>query len=197
MLRYEEKPCHFAGTSIDVVDYFVHFETVSFWNGWSEIEKACQLIINMRGEAQTILRFLSDSQKKDFDYLKNLLVQKFNPKERVAYFKVELQRCCKQERESVSKFGNRLKKLAFKAYEDSFHDLDVYIVDLFISKLDTDMGKFIQFKHPASLDIAISFALEFETVNSDSIEQKVDVPDGKVKGLDSDDINIVLAHIVK
>ena len=90
MIRFEQQPCTFDGVSTNVQDYFVHFEAVSTWNNWSPAEMACQLIINLRGEAQTILRFLKQNQLQDFQYLKNSLFQRFNPKERTAYFKFEL-----------------------------------------------------------------------------------------------------------
>ena len=173
MLRYEEKPCLFDGKSINVFDYFVHFETVSHWNQWTVEEMACQLIINLRGEAQTILRFLQKQQLTNYDYLKNLLKQRFNPKEREAYFKIELKTCKLKERETISEFGQRFKSLAYNAYPDNYFGLEMYFTDLFISVLDVDMAKFVTFKHPCSLDDAISLALEYETfgvVNGDRQE---------------------------
>ena len=163
MIRFEEKPCTFDGVSVDVCDYFVQFETVSLWNKWTKFEMACQLVMNLRGEAQTVLRFLSTSQLQSFDILKQILKQRFNPIEREAFFKVELKTCQIKENESIFEFGQRFKVLAYKAYPDNYFDLDLYFTDLFIASLNSEMAKFVVFKHPSSLDEAISLALEYET----------------------------------
>ncbi|VDI55831.1 Hypothetical predicted protein [Mytilus galloprovincialis] len=166
MIRFEEKPCLFDGISIDITDYFVHFQTVSLWNQWNEFEMACQLIMNsVRGDAQTILRFLKRPQLYDYYCLKNVLIQRFNPKERVAYFKFQLRVCSLKENETISEFGQRFKILAHKAYLDNFSDLDEYFTDLFTSCLNIEMAKFVTFKHPHSLDEALLLAIEYEAVH--------------------------------
>ena len=174
MIRFEEKPCLFDGISIDITDYFVHFETVSLWNQWNEFEMACQLIMNLRGDAQTILRFLKRPQLYDYDCLKNVLIQRFNPKERVAYFKFQLRVCSLKENETISDFGQRFKILAHKAYPDNFSDLDSYFTDLFTSCLNIEMAKFVTFKHPHSLDEALSLAIEYEAVHFSGDREIID-----------------------
>ena len=181
MIRFEQQPCTFDGVSTDVHDYFVHFEAVSLWNKWSPDEMACQLVINLRGEAQTILRFLKRNQLKDFDYLKCLLLQRFNPKERHAYFKFELKMCEVKPGENMIDFGQRFKILCHKAHPDSFHKLDSYryFTDLFISSLDKEMARFVYFKFPKSLDEAISFAVEYESFVMANSEVQFEKPESE------------------
>ena len=124
---------------------------------------ACQLIINLRGEAQTLLRFLKPNQLSDFEYLKNLLFQRFNPQERAAYFKFELKTCSVKSNENMVDFGHRFKTLCHKAHPDIFHELDSYFIDLFVTSLEKEMSKFVYFKHPKSLDETINFAVEYES----------------------------------
>ncbi|VDI15004.1 Hypothetical predicted protein [Mytilus galloprovincialis] len=180
MIRFEEKPCLFDGISIDITDYFVHFETVSLWNQKNEFEMACQLIMNLRGDALTILRFLKRPQLYDYDCLKNVLIQRFNPKERVAYFKFQLRVCSLKENETISEFGQRFKILAHKAYPDNFSDFDSYFTDLFTSCLNIDMAKFVTFKHPHSLDEALSLAFEYEAVHFSGDPETTDESESSV-----------------
>ena len=179
MIRFEQQPCTFDGVSTNVHDYFIHFEAVSSWNNWSMSEMACQLIINLRGEAQTLLRFLKQNQLKDFEYLKNLLFQRFNPQERSAYFKFELKTCSVRLNENMIDFGHRFKTLCHKAHPDLFHELDSYFIDLFVTSLEKEMSKFVHFNHPKSLDEAIRFAVEFESFSLANGEIKFDQCEAK------------------
>ena len=47
-------PDKFDGRAVEWRDYIVHFEQVSTWNGWSDSEKAQQLVISLRGQAQKL-----------------------------------------------------------------------------------------------------------------------------------------------
>lgn len=63
---------------------------------------------------------------------KQIVGSKVNPKEREAYFKIELTNCTKKESENIFEFGQRFKILAHKAYLESYLDLNLYFVDLLI-----------------------------------------------------------------
>ena len=43
----------------DFKDYILHFEQVAIWNKWSDTEKAQQLVMCLRGQAQNILSDLT------------------------------------------------------------------------------------------------------------------------------------------
>ena len=145
----------------------------------NEFEMACQLIMNLRGDAQTILRFLKRPQLCDYDCLKNVLIQRFNPYERVVYFKFQLRVCSLKKNETISDFGQRFKMLAHKAYPDNFSDLDSYFTDLVTSCLNIEMAKFVTFKHLHSLDEALSLAIEYEAVQF-SVPETIDESESSV-----------------
>lgn len=162
-VKFEQKPQTFDGIEIDVQDYFVQFEAVSQWNHWSELEKASQLVISLRGEARTILRLLTQAQLESYFFLKNLLLQRFNPKERIAFHKFQLRNCQILANESMVEFGHRFKLLGHRAYPNNFHEMQPYFLHIYECCLEAEMAKFVHFKHPQSLDHAISLAIEFES----------------------------------
>ena len=167
MIRFEEKPSIYDGVSCDLEDYFIQFENVAAWNGWSDSEKACQLVINLRGEAQSVLKYLKKEQLADYSSLKELLFLYFKPRERCVYFKSELQKCKQNEGEPVSEFYLRFSKLCQNAYLDLFHSCQDYFIDLFLSGLRSlDMKKHVYLKNPKSLEKAFSLAVEFESIVS-------------------------------
>lgn len=51
----EKEPEKFDGRSIDWQDYIISFEQVADWNGWNERERAQQLIMSLKGNAQKLL----------------------------------------------------------------------------------------------------------------------------------------------
>ncbi|VDI43252.1 Hypothetical predicted protein [Mytilus galloprovincialis] len=124
---------------------------------------ALQLVINLREEARTILRLLTPVQLQSYSFLKRLLMQRFNPKERILFNKFQLKNCTILQDESVFDFGHRLKLLCHRAYPDNFHSMEPFGMDIFIDKLEKEMGEFVRFKHPATFDDAIFLATEFES----------------------------------
>ncbi|VDI40757.1 Hypothetical predicted protein [Mytilus galloprovincialis] len=165
MIKFEQKPCTFDGVSADVQDYFIQFEAVSLWNNWNFSEMALQLVINLREEARTILPLLTPTQLQSYDFLKSLLMKRFNPKERIAFLKFQLNSCTILQDESVFDFGHGFKLLCHRAYPDHFHSMQSYFMDLFIGKLEKEMGKFVHFKYPATFDDVIFLGTEFESFN--------------------------------
>ena len=61
MKQKPKEPQTYDGTS-DFKDYILHFEQVAIWNKWSDIEKAQQLVMCLRGQAQNILSDLTLGQ---------------------------------------------------------------------------------------------------------------------------------------
>ena len=89
MTWWEKEPEKFDGKAIDWKDYIVHFEKTAAWNQWSEIEKAQQLSMSLRGVPQKLLGDLSPEVTNDYTKLKDTLAQRFNPKERVTAYRCE------------------------------------------------------------------------------------------------------------
>lgn len=162
--RNEMKPPKFDG-SCEIKEFFVQFDQVARWNGWTVGECASQLIMSLQGPARQILNEISMSNTHDFYILKETLENRFSPRERVSSYKVEFKTKRRQTGESVADFGHSLRRLAIKAYPNcSFASLETHVIDQFIYGIgDIDLRKHVQFNHPSTIDKAIALAVEYES----------------------------------
>ena len=161
--RKPKEPQTFDGTS-DFQDYIIHFEQVAIWNKWNEHEKAQQLAMCLRGQAQKILSDLTLGQMNRYSEVRAAIERRFNPPGRETAYKCEMRNKRLQQSESVSQFGYSLRRLSSLAYPDMTRDArEVYAIDQFINGLTShEMKKHVQFHHPKTLDEAITFAVEYE-----------------------------------
>ena len=170
MERKPKEPQTYDGTS-DFKDYILHFEQVAIWNKWSDIEKAQQLVMCLRGQAQTILPDLTFDQMNKYSEVRAAVERRFDPPGREAAYKRELRDKRLHQSESISQYGYSIRHLVTLAYPEMPRDArDVFATDHFIHGLSSnDMKKHVHFKHPKTLDEAITLAVEYEAFES-SIE---------------------------
>lgn len=175
--RKEKQPDTFDGKSSDWQDYIIHFEQVSSWNGWTESEKAQQLSMSLRGAAQKLLSNLSDRQFSDYKAVKQVLTQRFNPKERSIAYRCEFRNRKQGKNESSSDYGYQLRRLALLAYpETPYSALELQVVDQFVNGLNTfALRKKVTFSHPHTLEQAISSAVEYEALVGSGPRKPVDM----------------------
>jgi hypothetical protein len=162
--RKEMKTPTFDG-SCEISEFFMQFDEVARWNGWTMRECASQLITSLKGTARQILSEISPTITDDFYALKETLRARYNPRERESAYKVEFKTKRRQIGQSVSDYGHALRRLAIKAYPNcAFGSLETHIIDQFIYGLgDVDLRKHVQFNHPSTIDKAIALAVEYES----------------------------------
>ncbi len=162
--RREKEPSEFDGVKSDWADYIIHFERVATWNNWNLSEKAIQLVMSLRGQAQRLITDLSADQLDNYDTLKDFLSRRYNPAERESAYRCEFRCRRRGKTENAPDFGYALRRLAGRAYPNTSMDArEEIIVDHFINGLgNLEIKRHVQFNHPRSLDQAISFAVEFE-----------------------------------
>ncbi len=155
------RPDCFDGASCDWQDFIVHFEQVSAWNRWTNVEKAQQLTMCLRGTAQTLLSNLTIGQLNDFNAVKNALGQRFNQRGRNLAFRSEFRNRIQGKDESITEFGYKLRRLGLLAYpEASYTSLEPHLIDQFLNGLTSfNMRKHVSFSHPITLDDAMSHAV--------------------------------------
>ena len=73
------KPQMFNGNDWDVTNYFIHFETVCNWNGFDSSQRAQMLIMRLTGDAQKVISTLTSEQRLDYEKMKSVLMQRYNP----------------------------------------------------------------------------------------------------------------------
>lgn len=111
----EKEPEKFDGISTDWQDYIISFEQVADWNNWNERERAQQLIMCLKGNAQKLLSECTQTDLQNYQRLKNVLGRRFNPVEREVAFRCEFKSRKREKNESAAEFGYALRRLALKA----------------------------------------------------------------------------------
>ncbi len=164
--RRERLPEHFNGLEIKWSDYLAQFNIIASWNGWSNSDKAMNLIMSLRGQAREMVGGLPPHVVQDFHLLTDAIGRRFDPAERAVSHRCEFQNRKRKPSESASDFAYDLRKIAVRAFsEHSNTDREDRCLDQFMIGLgDLDMRKHIQFKHPQNFDEAISHAIEYEAV---------------------------------
>ena len=168
--RKQREPDKFDGKTLEWPDYYKHFETVAVWNGWSDSEKAMQLIMSLRGEALRILSDITPGAESNYIALVDELNRTYNPAERQTAWKLEFRNRMRKTNESVTEYALALKRLASKAFCNMASDvLEQWVMDQFgIGLGNLELRRHVQFGHPRTLNEAISLAVEYEAFEPSS-----------------------------
>ena len=164
--RKEKEPDKFDGRNVEWRDYIVHFEQVSAWNTWSDIEKAQQLAMSLRGQAQKLLGELKQGEIHKYEDLKKILSQRYDPQERSVAYRCEFRTRKRKKNESPADFAFALRRLAALAYPDMPYDYrEINVLEQYLTSVgSTELKNHVIFQHPKSLDEAISHTVEYEAV---------------------------------
>ena len=164
--RKEKEPDKFDGRNVEWRDYIVHFEKVAMWNNWHDSEKAQQLAMCLRGQAQKLLGQLRPSELNDFEQLKRVLTQRYDPQERSVAYRCEFRSRKRQKNESPSDFAYALQRLVSLAFPEMPYDCrEINVLEQYLSTLGTsELKEHVIFKNPKSVDEAIAYTVEYEAV---------------------------------
>ena len=164
--RKEKEPDKFDGRNVEWRDYIVHFEKVAMWNNWHDSEKAQQLAMCLRGQAQKLLGQLRPSELNDFEQLKRVLTQRYDPQERSVAYRCEFRSRKRQKNESPSDFAYALRRLVSLAFPEMPYDCrEINVLEQYLSTLGTsELKEHVIFKNQKSVDEAIAYTVEYEAV---------------------------------
>ena len=165
--RKEIHPDNFDGSgTTEWPDYIIHFEQCADWNQWNNLQKAQMLSIHLKGEAQKLLSNLTGAQRNDYEKVKSILTDRYDPKEKEVTYRFQFRNSRREKGVTVSDFGYNLRKLSQKAYPDlTLDQLEVHVIEQFINGLGHgELQKHVQFRHPRTLNEAIGLATEFEAL---------------------------------
>ncbi|XP_033731575.1 uncharacterized protein LOC117321218 [Pecten maximus] len=156
-------PQPYDGSS-DFMQYLLQFERVVSWNRWTEWEATQQLLMVLRGPAQSVLGDISLQQSRDYCQLRNFLKERFAPSGREVAYKCQFKSRVRHEGEFLEKYSYELRRLAKLAFPLlSSRGREASQVDQFVAGLSNfDLQKHVQFQHPISLEAAVTAAIEFE-----------------------------------
>ena len=124
------------------------------------------LSIHLRGEAQRLLSGLTVLQLGNYDAIKQIISNRYEPKQKDVTYRCQFRYRKRKKAESASDYGYHLNRLAQKAYLNlTLNQLEVHVIDQFITGLNNyELQKHVQFGHPKSLYEAIGLATEFEAL---------------------------------
>ena len=136
------------------------------WNGWSDAEKAQQLVMSLRGKAQKLLGELTEGELNSFVELKRILSQRYDPQESSVAYRCEFRARKRQKNETSADFAYALRRLACLAFPEMPYEYrETNILEQYLNSVGcTELKEHIIFKHPKSLDEAISHTVEYEAV---------------------------------
>ena len=159
--RREREPMKFNGKT-DWRDYLGHFTAVAEWNRWNYEELGLQLAISLTDEAREVLGSLTGAEQYDFETLKGALTRRFSPEGKESQYSLQLMNLTCKPGETVTSYGQTMRRLANRAYPESLLDEKV-LVDLYIRGLpDYDMKRHVYLAKPVSLTEAINSAVAYE-----------------------------------
>jgi hypothetical protein len=157
-------PDRFDENTMSWPDWIRHFETVSSYNEWNDIDKADNMVLSLQ---PSYLGEIPEHKMRDYIALKQWLSHRFDPTEQELSWKVKFRcRSYNKGKETVANYGRDMKKLSRKAFPRVSSDqLDEIIIDAFCDGMrNEDMKRHVLFKHPMTMDRAISLAIEYESV---------------------------------
>ena len=188
MLTLFPTPDKFDGKSVDWKDYIIHFEQVAIWNNWSDQEKAQQLAISLRGQAQKMLGDLTPTQLTDYHSLKTTLKERYDPQERGVAYKCEFRARKRNPKETPAEYAFSLRRIACLAFPDIPHEYrEVNVLEQFLVGVGSqELREHIIFKHLKTVDQAIAWSVEYEAVKRTN-----ESPQKPVQSADLDHSNAV------
>ncbi|KAJ8961507.1 hypothetical protein NQ318_014757 [Aromia moschata] len=133
-------------------------------NGWTDSEKATELIIALRGEALDVLQGIPVEQQQSFEHLKNHLEMRYGDKHMQHVYQVQLKGHLQLAGENLQHFEAdilRLVRLAYPTAPPEF--LEQISIQHFIDGLrDSETQQALRLGRHRTLNDALSHALEFE-----------------------------------
>lgn len=102
---------------------------------------------------------------REHDDIRRVLLQRFNPPGREPAYRCQFKNHKRVETESISDYGYALKLLSAKAYPELDRlARETYVIDQFICGYNIpEIRQHVQFRHPKSVDEAITLTNEYET----------------------------------
>ena len=113
-----------------------------------------------------LLSGLTLAQLANYHTLKQIITDRYEPKERDVAYRCQFRYCKREKGESATDYGYHLNRLAQKAYPNlTLNQLEIHVIDQFINGLaNFELQKHVQFGHPKTLHEAISLATKFEAL---------------------------------
>ena len=160
------KPPKFEGKDACIESHLAQFEIIARRNGWNSLEKANYLKCTLVGEANHILRDLSD--QASYKEVVSRLRQRYGSIDRMEACRVALKTRTRRPGESMSQLMKDICSLFLQAYPGPSNSLsEVMARDAFVNALqDRDLMIKVLKREPATLEQAYKIAERLELYRS-------------------------------
>jgi len=179
--------------------YHAHFKAVSEYNRWDDEDQLAQLATSLSG---TALEIYADMPTRTQRHLPDLLValrRRFAPDGREAKYRAELLSCSRVD-EAPDIYGQRLERLARRAYPDmTANQRDEIVLDHFIEGQSSDkLREVMVVAYPKTLNEAITAVYKHEAnARATRYEQRTSSIRTIADDSDEEDIQTVLKELKK
>ena len=158
-LNMKIKPATFNGSKY-CLDFRAHFEVCAELNWWTEKERGMYLVVSLRGRTQGVFGNLAGGTHNYTELIK-ALEERFSPPNQTELYRVQLQERKQKASESLSEFGQDIRRLTNLAYPTAPSDLrETLAKEQFIDALVR-----IKQARLANLNDAVRHVVELEAFN--------------------------------
>lgn len=176
-------PPSFTGLT-DVDDFITQFESVASLSNWGALNPDPRphfFSARLAGDALTFYRSLTTAQQGSFDELKRLFRQQYRPNADV--LKAQVKSLRQLPGQDVSSFYRSLRDLAGKAYADVAVRNEI-IQTTFVEGLANSVVRWeVRKAKPASVEDAVSLAVEMQSYLNIHGQQPENVPPSTVNNI--------------
>ena len=146
--------------------YQAQFEILASAQGWSEGEKAVQLVTSLKGPALDVLSQLAADQRTSYACVVDALERRYGHQHQEEVYRARFRGRMRARGESLQHLAQDLERLVRQAYPSAAEDLTTILArDQFVDALvDPQIKISVKQARAANLQEALAHALEFEAL---------------------------------
>ena len=171
-IQKPKKPATYSGKT-GWREFLIHFKMVSEFNKWDDRNKAFELALSVRDNAQVTPSDLKPQEWKNFKTVVAALTCRFEPEDQSKLYRSEVKNMFRKKDETLTEFAQDIKRLVRLAYPNT--DMDVHATlgrNAFEDSLrDPDMEWAVHEGKSKTIETAVKLALEFEAFRGSRIQQ--------------------------
>ena len=146
-------------------DWIGRFENVATVNGWDAEAKLNWIKVCLAERAQKAFQSLPEASRADFERVKTVLTERFEPASKRELYNAELQVRTKRQNEGWADFAEELRRLTEKSFPElDAKSLEQMALSHYLSRLTNPRVAFaVRQQRPKKLEEAVRVTLEVES----------------------------------
>ena len=159
------RPDKYDGRS-DWSEYLQQFKVVASWNKWAADEKAAQLLVNLTGDARSIISEMGETQLADWDVILQKMNDKYAATGRESVYLAEIRMRRQKAGQIPSEWATDVARLMAKAYPrmNTIDKSQLTAQNFVLGLSDKEVRRAVEIHEPRTLDDALSLTLRMESI---------------------------------